>query len=62
VGDKWVIIEVTAKRAKTDVTLAQAHDDIRDEIFKTKLDAAARDWLTDLFDKSSKEINRSLWE
>ena len=62
VGDKWVIIEVIAKYAAKSVLLAQAHDAIRDEIFKTKLDEKARDWMRELYEKSRTEINRSLWE
>lgn len=62
VGDKWVIIEVIAKYAAKNILLAQAHDVIRDEIFKTKLDGEARAWMSDLFQKASKEINHSLWE
>ena len=62
VGDKWVIIEVIAKYAAKSILLAQAHDMIRDEIFKTKLDEKARDWMRELYEKGSTEINRSLWE
>jgi len=62
VGNKWVIIEVTAKYAAKNVLLEQVHDEIRDEIFKAKLDEKARTWMSDLFSKARKEINRSLWE
>lgn len=62
VGDKWVIIEVTGKRAPNEISLARAHDEIRDELFKAKLDQKSRDWMRELFTAASKEINLSLWE
>jgi foldase protein PrsA len=62
VGDKFAIIQVTATHGPEDIGLAQAHDEIKTELFKTKLDQRSRDYLKDLYDQAAKEINRSLWE